>query len=863
MKIIKNISLILLIIFSSTFAQNISKNHSDVFVDSSGVMRWKGTNEEVSLFGVNYTTPFAYSYRAHKKLGISLKDAIDLDVAQMVRLGFDGFRVHVWDKEISDENGNLLSNEHLDLFDYLLYKLSENGIKIIVTPIAWWGNGWPEPDMDVLGFAKKYSKVEIVTNPEARTAQKNYLAQFINHFNPYSKGVYKNDASIIAVEIFNEPNHPDDNNLAEAYINEMHDVLRSAGFTKPIFYNISENPRGTKTEAVLNSKAEGISFQWYPTSLVHNKKLVGDFLINVNKYSVPFADKNGYGKKAKMIYEFDAADIGGSYIYPAMIRSFREAGMQFAAMFCYDPAQIAWSNTEYPTHFLNLFYTPSKAISLMIAAKAFHKIPRYKNYGNFPAGNSFDQFRVSYEEDLSEMNSEREFYYSNSTNAVPVNADKLGHIAGCGSSPVIKYNGTGAYFLDKIEDGLWMLEVNPDVIWNCDPFEKTSLSREAARLFWNESTMQINLPSIKENFFFSAVDKNNERTIQNAAGSEIKIKPGKYLVSNKKPPKELIEKYAAKFKNDVSIFVPQKENNEIVVNKTKPEVCEGEKVKFAFTIASENDLKSAGLFIRRIGWNGFEKHQLVKTGKYFYEAGVNSPALKNGIVEYCVTIDNGKEKISFPSGQKENPNDWDFIPKEFWKLKINPPEILVLYEPLRDQKDLLFPNYSPAMRYSVDYIHSSSAETMLKCEVKFSGNESACFSFMNNVSKYIYDDTALIRNYKTLMIRGCSVEQKDLEVRINLLFTDGSCIGKKITLDKQSNETEISLNSFVNSEREILPHSYPSFMPKIWKDAGSAKQQQPDLSKLDFIQFTIDKPANANIENDAVGFELGTVYLKK
>jgi len=61
-----------------------------------------------------------------------------------------------------------------------------------------------------------------------------------------------------------------------------------------------------------------------------------------------------------MVYEFEAADIGASYMYPAIIRSFRQAGMQFAAMFSYDPSQIAWSNTEYGTHFMNLLYTPSK-----------------------------------------------------------------------------------------------------------------------------------------------------------------------------------------------------------------------------------------------------------------------------------------------------------------------------------------------------------------------------------------------------------------------------------------------------------------------------------------------------------------------
>ena len=53
-------------------------------MDTNGVIRWKGTDDEVSLFGANYTTPFAYAYRAHKRLGLLLKKAIDMDVAQMV-----------------------------------------------------------------------------------------------------------------------------------------------------------------------------------------------------------------------------------------------------------------------------------------------------------------------------------------------------------------------------------------------------------------------------------------------------------------------------------------------------------------------------------------------------------------------------------------------------------------------------------------------------------------------------------------------------------------------------------------------------------------------------------------------------------
>src|ERR1700733_12427385 len=127
-------------------AQKVKNSNALVYVDKEGVMRWTKNNAEASFFGVNYTAPFAYSYRAHKALGVDIEQAIRQDVYHMARLGLDAFRVHVWDTEISDSLGNLLENDHLRLFDFLLAELAKRNIRAIITPIAFWGNGYPERD---------------------------------------------------------------------------------------------------------------------------------------------------------------------------------------------------------------------------------------------------------------------------------------------------------------------------------------------------------------------------------------------------------------------------------------------------------------------------------------------------------------------------------------------------------------------------------------------------------------------------------------------------------------------------------------------------------------------------------------------
>jgi hypothetical protein len=277
--------LLSLVTFATGFGASLRAQQSEpdvpVRVDDQGVMRWTESGEEVALFGVNYSTPFAHAYRAHGYLGVDRKRAIDADVLHMQRLGLGAYRIHVWDREVSDREGNLVENDHLDLLDYLMARLADHGIKALLTPIAWWPAGYPERDPGSDGFSEDYEKSEMSVDLEARRAQANYLAQFINHRNPYTGLTYAEDPNLIAIEIFNEPRHPAGPEETTRYIDTMATALREAGLRKPIFYNISENFTDEHGHAVCAAEIEGVSHQWYPTGLVRNGAVGGNMLPNV------------------------------------------------------------------------------------------------------------------------------------------------------------------------------------------------------------------------------------------------------------------------------------------------------------------------------------------------------------------------------------------------------------------------------------------------------------------------------------------------------------------------------------------------------------------------------------------------------
>ncbi len=473
-----------------------------VYQDREGVIRYTADGSEVAVFGANYCLPSASDYRAAHKVAPTTEEKrrmIDLDMAHFERMGFRALRLSFWgDWENSDKEGNLLDNDHLDLLDYLIWRASEHNILMLFSPTVGHAAWWPDGDRNLPGFAAHYPKHELTFDPAAIRAQQNYITQFLNYRNRYTGRRYKEEPHLIAIEILNEPSRiMGRNDEIRRYIDAMSDAIRATGCQKIIAYNLSEN--FFIAPALCESKAECATYGWYPTQLNHGETLRGNFLPYVNDYTP--MKRVDIGPRSKMVYEFDAPDLVCSYMYPAQVREFREGGVQWAAMFSYDMIGTAPWNLGWQTHLLNMVYTPRKAISAMIAVKAMEALPRGKDWGDYPANNHFGPITVDWKADRSTYYDGRTLLYSNSTPAqFAIEPSGLRHIAGVGSSPVVQYDGAGIYFLDKVEEGVWMLELYPDIEQLDDPFKLPDLNRRVFRFDARPHTMTLGLPDLKGTF---------------------------------------------------------------------------------------------------------------------------------------------------------------------------------------------------------------------------------------------------------------------------------------------------------------------------------------------------------------------------
>src|SRR5439155_14092276 len=198
--------------------------------------------------------------------------------------------------------------------------------------------------------------------------------------------------------------------------------------------------------------------------------------------------------------------------------------------FAYDMLRTASRNLAWQTHYLNLVYTPRKAMSASIAAEAMHRLPRMRSYGSYPENTRFGDFHIAYDENLAELVARDAFLYAGSTRATPPEPAALRRIAGYGSSPVVRYEGEGIYFLDRVRPGVWRLEVYPDAVPVRDPFEPPNASKIVTRALSRTWPMSVALPALGDAFTVQPVNPVNPRR-EVAVHDRFIVTPGVYVLS--------------------------------------------------------------------------------------------------------------------------------------------------------------------------------------------------------------------------------------------------------------------------------------------------------------------------------------------
>jgi hypothetical protein len=741
-----------------------------VTVDGDGVMRWQDSGQEVRLFGANYCAFSGGDYRMAGLVGADRKAMIDADMAHFARMGWNGMRLCSWgDWENSDADGNLLENDHSDLMDYLIWKAKSRGISILLTPIHTYDprfadqtNG-PKPP----GFSGLYPRSALGTDPRAIAAETNYISQLLRHVNPYTGLALKDEPAIPFVEMINEPvHHPDDFKGSVAYIDALTDAVRSTGSKQLTFFNLTQDFR--IGAAIAASKVDGFDFGWYPSGLVAGRTLQGNFLPAVAAY--PEIKRADLAKRPRIVYEFDPADLDTGYMLPAMVRTFREVGAQFAALFAYDMLPTAPYNLGWQTHFINLLHTPKQAVSAAIAAEAMR------------GGDA----SFSYERDESELVSADSYMNAGDTATPPRSLHRLRKVVGFGSSPLIGYEGTGAYFLDKIEDGLWRLELYPDQVTVSDPFAQPRPDKVVSRLYWRNWPMAVRLPDLGGTFHAMRIDQPGRAE---AMQGSFFISPGVWLLSRAANidmaalPAEIGHVGLREFHVN-----PKRDYPDLILNLT-PEESTEVKVRLA---AQELPDRLA-----------------------LHIAGKTLPLARQRGADYAAQLDLPVGFYDYWVGAADQPDIWPHRKGEIWHLRVvDPATSLEIFNPGRDASRLSFQRLSEEDRHPQLRLRPGEV------------SDQAAILLERTAALYIGDRMRGEARAVEARFRGG-------ELQLFLIEKDGSSWRAVLPASREWQTSKLDLNRLEFSPSLLIPTPFPGLWDK-WRQGPDKGRIVPrDIERLE------------------------------
>jgi hypothetical protein len=838
-----------------------------VYLDSAGVIRWQDTRSEVRLFGANYVLPTASDYRAAGYLHADRKKMIDEDMAQFARMGWDGLRLTFWgDWESSDSAGNLIANEHLDLLDYLIARARARGMYMLFSPIQLYSANWPDAIADTSdpGFGRHFRKDRMDSDPAAIAAQANYLRQVLNHVNPYTGVALKDEPAILFVELVNEPaHHPDSLARSVRYIDTLVDAVRSTGCRKLIFYNVSQDFR--IATAIRQSRAQGVTFGWYPTGLNSGHELHGSYLRTVDAYPPMLApDLAGM---PRVVYEFESPDTRTGYMYPAMARTFRSIGTQFVAMFAYDMLETASRNLGWQTHYLNMVYTPRKAVSAIIAAEAMRRLPRMQSFGRYPANTTFGDFHVSADSNLGELLAPDAFIYAGSTADAPPDPTTLQRIVGYGSSPLVSYGGVGIYYLDRIRPGVWRLEVYADAVPVSDPFEPPNPDKIVTRAISRSWPMTVTLPDLGDDFTLQPITA-GKSSMQRADGGRVTVTPGVYVLSRSGPvavsslPAQVGRVGLAEYHAAPADSLPPS-----VQSLVGPALLVGRDGNLQVRIAARTAPDSAVLFLKPAAGGFYRAFPMHQVAGYVYAAAVPAAALREGADEYVVTTWWGNQPTTFPGGLHARPTDWDYYSRAAWHVDVvGASTPLDLFDPLRDAPMLAFSRIGDAGRAGLFHLGYSPQTGRpvfhLERPTYPGGRPLADYTASLTIKDRIDARRETIARGSAIVVRLRGLGPAQV-LHLTLVESDGTAWSAPVTIDSGWSDRRIPLSNFTVARSVMLPEGFPGEW-NYWLDPPANRGgpgDHPRLDQVERLQLSLRSDSVTTIAGAPYGVEIETIRL--
>ncbi len=381
---------------------------------------------------------------------------------------------------------------------------------------------WNIYAQDAFGFTNFYSVDSLVWHPEAQNCHERYVKDLFARRNKFSGRRFNEYPNIVAWELVNEIIFPGEFLLHEdlpVTPDHMSLASYSRGALRLEFVEMWEKYHAEHPESCFKEFTAGLVENylnrfWRMVDQYFGKQVIKaqfdshsgipapelveilervpyidsrsiNTYLNVNNFEATSTDSANHlelaeqwlapfhalkkSKSAKISYEFDATATTNGYPLAAIGAMYGYCDVQMAAYFTYTPYSVAAWNPGWVVHFMNIAHTPSQAAGFAAAGKIFRAMsPDSELVRNTEEWHG-EGFRIERKNDFVSYLNETTFCYSNDNDIELPNPGKLEYVCGRGKSKFAECDGNGCYFLQKLDENRWELNIFPKQAFLSEP----------------------------------------------------------------------------------------------------------------------------------------------------------------------------------------------------------------------------------------------------------------------------------------------------------------------------------------------------------------------------------------------------------
>ncbi len=378
---------------------------------------------------------------------------------------------------------------------------------------------------------------------------------------------------------------------------------------------------------------------------------------------------------------------------------------------------------------------------------------------------------------------------------------------------MVRYEGEGTWFLDRIREGLWRLEVYPDAVPVRDPFELQSADKIVTRAIYRSWPMTVTLPGLGGTFQVQPLAAGNPSSTRAAAGTFM-VRPGVYLLSATGPvdaaslPKFVAGVGLAEFHHPGADSMAP-----VVTALGGPEHEAGRDLSLSARVVGESPPDSVTLFIRRTAGDWYRGHRMAPSAAYQWTATVPGDQLTDGWYEYVITTYHRGSAVTYPEALPLQPWDWNYYGRESWPLSVATAGTPIqVFSPSRDASRLAFTRIGDAGRRGLFRIGLSAAtgRPVFRLELPVGRDSVPVPDY--TASLVILDRVrsrgATVRTFDALRVRARAIGAGQ-RLHLTLMEDDGTSWTTAVTLDSTWTEHTIPLTRFSVGRGVLLPQGFP------------------------------------------------------